>query len=43
MTAILIVRAEVAHDKKDRFDRWYKDGHLPEALIAFDADRAERG
>ena len=43
MKAILIVRAEVNLGKRDQFDRWYEDEHLPEALIAFGAERAERG
>ena len=44
MTAFFIVRAHVADTvAKDDFDRWYRDEHLPDALKAFNAQRAWRG
>jgi hypothetical protein len=39
-----MVRAQVADAAaKDDFDRWYRDEHLPDALKAFNAQRAWRG
>lgn len=39
-----MVRAEVLDPgEKDRFDRWYEDEHLPDALKGFHARRAWRG
>jgi len=43
MTAFLIVRAEVAEDDRDAFDRWYEDEHLPDAHRGFRALSACRG
>lgn len=44
MTACFIVRAKVVDAaEKDRFERWYRDEHLPDALKAFGARRAWRG
>jgi len=44
MTACLIVRARIADASlKERFERWYRDEHLPQALKAFRARRAWRG
>lgn len=41
--ALLMVRAELA-DAADRpaFDRWYETEHLPDAVKAFQAERAWR-
>ena len=43
MTAYLIVRAEVEPSVKSKFDTWYQNEHLPDALKAFDAVSAKRG
>ena len=43
MAAYLIVRAIVPETDREKFDQWYQDVHLPEALAAFDAVRAWRG
>jgi hypothetical protein len=43
MAAYLIVRAVVPETDREKFDQWYQDVHLPEALAAFDAVRAWRG
>ena len=43
MAAYLIVRAVVPETDRTKFDRWYQDVHLPEALAAFDAVSAWRG
>ena len=43
MAAYLIVRAVVPETDREKFDQWYQDVHLPEALAAFDAARAWRG
>ena len=42
--ALLIVRA-VVPDPADRpaFDRWYEQVHLPEAVVAFNAEAGWRG
>jgi hypothetical protein len=41
--ALLIVRAEVADSAdRPRFDRWYNEEHLRDALATFRADRAWR-
>jgi hypothetical protein len=38
------VRAQITDAAaKDDFDRWYQDEHLPDALKAFNAQRAWRG
>jgi hypothetical protein len=44
MSGIFMVRAVVA-DPADRakFDKWYQDEHLPDAVKAFGAKRAWRG
>jgi len=43
MTAYFIVRAQVVDATvKDKFDRWYQNEHLPDALKAFGARRAWR-
>ena len=44
MTAYFIVRAQVVDAVvKDKFDRWYQNEHLPDALKGFGARRAWRG
>ena len=43
MAAYLIVRAVVPEADRAKFDQWYQDVHLPEALAAFDAVSAWRG
>ena len=43
MAAYLIVRAVVPEADREKFDQWYQDVHLPEALSAFDATSAWRG
>src|SRR6202008_4494189 len=43
MPAYLIVRAEVQAADRPRFDRWYAEEHLPDAVAAFSATRAWRG
>ena len=43
MTAYLIVRAVVPETEHEKFEAWYQDIHLPEALDAFDAVSAWRG
>ena len=43
MAAYLIVRAVVPEGDRLKFDQWYQDVHLPEALTVFDAVSAWRG
>ena len=43
MAAYLIVRAVVPEADRAKFDQWYQDVHLPEALAVFDAVSAWRG
>ena len=43
MAAYLIVRAVVPEADRAKFDQWYQDVHLPEALTVFDAVSAWRG
>ena len=43
MTAFLIVRAEVDPAAREAFDAWYRNEHLPDAVVAFDAAGASRG
>ena len=43
MAAYLIVRAVVPETDRAKFDQWYQDVHLPEALTMFDAAGAGRG
>ena len=43
MSAYLIVRAVVPEADRAKFDQWYQDIHLPEALAVFDAMSAWRG
>ena len=43
MTALFIVRAEVAEADRDAFDHWYETEHLPDAMAAFGTDKARRG
>src|SRR5512140_3858747 len=44
MTAYFIVRAQVVDATvRDKFDRWYQNEHLPDALKGFGARRAWRG
>ena len=43
MAAYLIVRAVVPETDRAKFDQWYQDVHLPEALTMFDAVGACRG
>jgi hypothetical protein len=43
MPACFIVRAQVVDSAiEDEFDRWYQNEHLPDALEAFNAQRAWR-
>ena len=43
MAAYLIVRAVVPEAEREKFDQWYRDVPLPEALSVFDAASAWRG
>ena len=43
MAAYLIVRAVVPEADRAKFDQWYQDVHLPEALAVFNAVSARRG
>ena len=43
MTAYLIVRATVAEEDRDAFDKWYEAEHLPDATKAFKALSSMRG
>ena len=43
MTAVLIVRAIVDPNRRDDFDTWYEDEHLPDAYKAFSPSSANRG
>jgi len=43
MTALFIVRAEVAEADRAAFDRWYETEHLPDAMAAFAPVSARRG
>ena len=43
MAAYLIVRAVVPESDRAKFDQWYQNIHLPEALAMFDAVSACRG
>lgn len=43
MAAYLIVRAVVPETDRVKFDQWYQDVHLPEALAVFNAVSARRG
>ena len=43
MTAYLIVKASVAEEDREAFDRWYQENHLPDAVVAFNALGATRG
>ena len=43
MATYLIVRAVVPEADRAKFDQWYQDVHLPEALAVFDAVSAWRG
>ena len=43
MTALFIVRAEVAEADRDAFDHWYETEHLPDAMAAFGTTKARRG
>ena len=43
MAAYLIVRAVVPETDRAKFDQWYQDVHLPQALSVFDAVSAWRG
>ena len=43
MTALLMVRAEVADADRDAFEQWYETEHLPQAKAAFQARSAWRG
>ena len=43
MTAVLIVRAIVDPNRRDDFDTWYEDEHLPDAYKAFSPLSANRG
>ena len=43
MAAYLIVRAVIPEADRIKFDQWYQDVHLQEALAVFDAVSAWRG
>ena len=43
MTAVLIVRATVDPNRRDDFDTWYQNEHLPDAHKAFSPLAAKRG
>ena len=43
MPAYLIVRAVVPEADRAKFDQWYQNVHLPQALAVFDAVNAWRG
>ncbi len=43
MAAYLIVRAVVPEADRAKFDQWYQNVHLPQALAVFDAVNAWRG
>jgi hypothetical protein len=43
MTAVLIVRAVVDPNRRDDFDTWYENEHLPDAHKAFSPLSANRG
>ena len=43
MGAYLIVRAVVPEADRAKFDQWYEDVHLPEALAVFNSVSAWRG
>ena len=43
MTAVLIVRAIVDPNRRDDFDTWYQNEHLPDAHKAFSPLAAKRG
>ena len=43
MTAYLIVRAEVEETSRDKFDEWYENEHLPDALRDFNSVSSMRG
>jgi hypothetical protein len=44
MSGVFMVRAQVADPAdREKFDRWYQDEHLPDALKAFGAKGAWRG
>ena len=43
MTACFMVRARIEADvRREDFERWYRDEHLPDALKTFKAKRAWR-
>ena len=43
MSALFIVRAEVAQENRAAFDHWYETEHLPDAMAAFGTSKARRG
>ena len=43
MTAVLIVRAIVDPNRRDDFDTWYQNEHLPDAHKALSPLTAKRG
>tara|TARA_Y100000588_G_C13499816_1_gene604683 strand:- start:242 stop:550 length:309 start_codon:yes stop_codon:yes gene_type:complete len=43
MSAYLVVRAKVDENICEKFDKWYEDEHLPDALREFKAVSAKRG
>ena len=43
MSALFIVRAEVADPDRADFDHWYETEHLPDAMAAFGTAKARRG
>lgn len=43
MSALFIVRAEVAEADRKAFDDWYETEHLPDAMTAFKTVSARRG
>ena len=43
MTCYLIVKSDTKLVDREKFDTWYKKGHLSEATEAFMAKSAKRG
>jgi len=43
MSGVFMVRAVVQAEDRDKFDQWYQDEHLPDAVKAFGAKSAWRG
>ncbi len=43
MSGVFMVRAVVQAGDREKFDKWYQDEHLPDAVKAFGAKSAWRG